>query len=129
MVLNKILQRLKEGESAEETESAAEALVTTRRQRRQPTGTSASYGIEVEGVDDVMLRIAKCCRPVPGDPIVGYISLGRGITIHRDDCPNTQALRRDPDRFVRSTGRASTPSPSRSSSRSTAGTATACSRT
>ena len=48
-----------------------------------------------------MLRLAKCCRPVPGDPIVGYVSLGRGITIHRDDCPNTAALRKDPERFVR----------------------------
>jgi GTP pyrophosphokinase len=48
-----------------------------------------------------MLRMAKCCRPVPGDPIVGYVSLGRGITIHRDDCPNTAALRKDPERFVR----------------------------
>jgi guanosine-3',5'-bis(diphosphate) 3'-pyrophosphohydrolase len=47
-----------------------------------------------------MLRMAKCCRPVPGDPIVGYVSLGRGITIHRDDCPNTAALRKDPERFV-----------------------------
>jgi GTP pyrophosphokinase len=47
-----------------------------------------------------MLRIAKCCRPVPGDPIVGYISLGRGITIHRDDCPNVAVLRKDPQRFT-----------------------------
>jgi len=54
----------------------------------------------VEGIDDVMLRLAKCCRPVPGDPIVGYISLGRGITIHRDDCPNARALRKDPERFT-----------------------------
>ena len=38
---------------------------------------------------------------MPGDPIVGYVSLGRGITIHRDDCPNTMALRKDPERFVR----------------------------
>jgi GTP pyrophosphokinase len=52
-------------------------------------------------VDDVMLRLAKCCRPVPGDPIVGYISLGRGITIHRGDCPNARALAKDPDRFTK----------------------------
>jgi GTP pyrophosphokinase len=101
VVTNKVLQRLKAGEAAEAESSAAESLVSTRRQRRQPTGSSASYGIRVEGVDDVMLRMAKCCRPVPGDPIVGYVSLGRGITIHRDDCPNTAALRKDPERFVR----------------------------
>ena len=47
-----------------------------------------------------MLRLAKCCRPVPGDPIVGYISLGRGITIHREDCPNALLLRKDPERFT-----------------------------
>ena len=47
-----------------------------------------------------MLRLAKCCRPVPGDPIVGYISLGRGITIHREDCPNATALRKNPERFT-----------------------------
>jgi GTP pyrophosphokinase len=47
-----------------------------------------------------MIRLAKCCRPVPGDPIVGYVSLGRGITIHREDCPNARALRKDPERFV-----------------------------
>ena len=101
VVTNKVLQRLKAGEAAEDESSAAESLVSSRRQRRQPTGSSASYGIRVEGVDDVMLRMAKCCRPVPGDPIVGYVSLGRGITIHRDDCPNTAALRKDPERFVR----------------------------
>jgi GTP pyrophosphokinase len=61
---------------------------------------ASEYGISVEGVDDVVVRLAKCCRPVPGDEIVGYVSLGRGITIHREDCTNVKALRKDPDRFV-----------------------------
>jgi GTP diphosphokinase / guanosine-3',5'-bis(diphosphate) 3'-diphosphatase len=101
VVVNKVTQRLKQGEAAEgETRTMAEDLLSTRRQRRQPTSSSSQYGIAVEGVDDVMLRLAKCCRPVPGDPIVGYISLGRGITIHREDCPNAVQLRKDPERFT-----------------------------
>ncbi|HSD79746.1 MAG TPA: bifunctional (p)ppGpp synthetase/guanosine-3',5'-bis(diphosphate) 3'-pyrophosphohydrolase [Solirubrobacteraceae bacterium] len=101
VVVNKVLQRLKHGEAADEERDPVEELVSPRRPRRQPTGQSSSYGIKVDGVDDVMVRLAKCCRPVPGDPIVGYVSLGRGITIHRDDCPNTAQLRKDPERFVR----------------------------
>jgi GTP pyrophosphokinase len=100
VVTNKVLHRLKQGEAADEETTTVDSLVTTRRQRRQPEGSSSSYGIVVEGVDDVLLRMAKCCRPVPGDPIVGYVSLGRGITIHRDDCPNAAALRKDVERFV-----------------------------
>ena len=131
VVVNKVMQRLKQGEAAEdETDRRRVARHHRAAQRRQPTGTAGAYGIRVEGVDDVMLRLAKCCRPVPGDPIVGYVSLGRGITIHRDDCPNTVALRKDPERFVRvALGGRPRERPSRSSSRSTPGTATACSRT
>jgi len=101
VVVNKVMQRLKQGEAAEDETDPAESLVSTRRARRQPTGKAGNYGIRVDGVEDVLVRLAKCCRPVPGDPIVGYVSLGRGITIHRDDCPNTVALRKDPERFVR----------------------------
>jgi GTP diphosphokinase / guanosine-3',5'-bis(diphosphate) 3'-diphosphatase len=100
VVVNKIMQRLKEGEAADAEPTAADDLLQTRRRRSRPTTSSSKYGITVEGVDDVMLRMAKCCRPVPGDPIVGYISLGRGITIHRGDCPNVAVLRRDPERFT-----------------------------
>jgi len=99
VVVNKVMQRLKQGESADVEGSAAD-LLRVGRARRRPTRSSGQYGIKVEGVEDVMLRLAKCCRPVPGDEIVGYISLGRGITIHREDCPNTALLRKDPDRFT-----------------------------
>jgi guanosine-3',5'-bis(diphosphate) 3'-pyrophosphohydrolase len=100
VVVNKIMQRLKQGEAAESEPTAADDLLSTRRRRARPTTSSKHYGIAVDGVDEVLLRIAKCCRPVPGDPIVGYISLGRGITIHREDCPNVAVLRKDPERFT-----------------------------
>ena len=70
------------------------------RASRKPEAPSSKFGIRVEGVDDVPLRLAKCCRPVSGDPILGYVSLGRGITIHREDCKNVEALMKDPERFT-----------------------------
>ncbi|MDQ3587154.1 MAG: bifunctional (p)ppGpp synthetase/guanosine-3',5'-bis(diphosphate) 3'-pyrophosphohydrolase [Actinomycetota bacterium] len=96
---NKIMQRLKQGESAVEPKGAGAELLE-RREGPKKTAASSSYGISVEGIDDVMLRLAKCCRPVPGDPIVGYISLGKGITIHHEDCPNARALKKNPERFA-----------------------------
>ena len=98
-VTTKLIARLKEGESAVEPASAATELLE-RREQPKKTAASSTYGIKVEGVDDVMLRLAKCCRPVPGDPIVGYISLGKGITIHHVDCKNARHLRRNPERFT-----------------------------
>jgi GTP pyrophosphokinase len=100
LVVGKVLQRLKQGESADGEASAMDLLRVGRSRSRQPIKRSGQYGIKVDGVDDVMLRLAKCCRPVPGDEIVGYISLGRGITIHRGDCPNAGLLRKDPERFT-----------------------------
>ncbi len=100
VVVNKVMQRLKQGETAESEPTATDDLLRQGRRRSRPTTSSSRYGISVDGVEDVMLRLAKCCRPVPGDPIVGYISLGRGITIHRDDCPNAAVLKKDPERFT-----------------------------
>jgi guanosine-3',5'-bis(diphosphate) 3'-pyrophosphohydrolase len=101
-VANKLLQRLKAGEAVagDETESRLAGVLEGRDERQRRTQEASAYGIEVKGVDDVVVRLAKCCRPVPGDKIVGYVSLGRGITIHRKDCKNVVPLKKAPERFT-----------------------------
>jgi guanosine-3',5'-bis(diphosphate) 3'-pyrophosphohydrolase len=101
-VVNKLMQRLKQGEAVtgDETESRLAGVLEGRDERERRTQQASGYGIAVKGIDDVMVRLAKCCRPVPGDEIVGYVSLGRGITIHREDCKNVAALKKSPDRFT-----------------------------
>ncbi len=90
-IVNKVIQRLKT------TDVAEEEIVPRKPKATAPSG---AVGINVEGVQDVLIRLAKCCTPVPSDEIVGYISLGKGITIHREDCPNVKTLRRNPERFT-----------------------------
>ena len=101
-VTNKLMQRLKAGDAVagDESEARLQGVLEGRDARERRTQQASGYGITVKGVDDVMVRLAKCCRPVPGDEIVGYVSLGRGITIHREDCKNVAALQRSPDRFT-----------------------------
>jgi GTP pyrophosphokinase len=92
-IVDKVLEQLKVSEVAPEP-------VTVKKPRAREAAGSETYGINVIGVEDVLVRLARCCTPVPGDDIVGYISLGKGITIHRGDCPNVRALRRNPERFT-----------------------------
>ena len=92
-VANKVLHRLK-------TEQVVEEEALPRKPKARETVASQNFGILVPGVEEVLVRMAKCCTPVPGDEIAGYISLGKGITIHRLDCPNVKALMRNPDRFT-----------------------------
>jgi GTP diphosphokinase / guanosine-3',5'-bis(diphosphate) 3'-diphosphatase len=101
VVTQKIMQKLRQGESAVDHDGAAAQLLERKKDRSRSTANSSTYGIVVDGIDDVMLRLAKCCRPVPGDPIVGYISLGKGITIHHSACSNAIALQRNPERFTK----------------------------
>ncbi|HKV45530.1 MAG TPA: bifunctional (p)ppGpp synthetase/guanosine-3',5'-bis(diphosphate) 3'-pyrophosphohydrolase, partial [bacterium] len=69
-----------------------------------PTAVSppsqTAHGIRVRGVDNVLMRFGRCCSPLPGDRVLGYITRGRGVSIHRADCPNIQFLRGQPERLV-----------------------------
>ena len=61
-------------------------------------GTGNDRGVRIHGVDGVMVRYAQCCQPVPGDEVVGYVTRGRGVSIHRADCPNLLPLAHEPER-------------------------------
>jgi GTP pyrophosphokinase len=69
------------------------------RSARKPKQTGG--GVIVAGMDDVLVRLSKCCNPVPGDEIVGFITRGRGVSVHRATCPNAKALEGSPERFIK----------------------------
>ncbi|GAB4243901.1 MAG: GTP pyrophosphokinase [Thermoleophilia bacterium] len=94
-VLTKVMQKLNR-DVAEVKQDLPRSAVAPRTRRT----TTGDLGIRVEGIEDVAIRIPQCCRPVPGDDVVGYISLGKGITVHRRDCPNVRALEKNPERFT-----------------------------
>jgi GTP pyrophosphokinase len=60
----------------------------------------SSSGVRIAGVDDVLVRLSKCCSPVPGDPIIGYVTIGRGVSVHRADCPNVAYMSATPERIL-----------------------------
>jgi GTP pyrophosphokinase len=71
-----------------------------KEQARKSKAKARKEGIVVDGVDDLMVRFANCCNPLPGDDVVGIITRGRGISVHTVDCPNLEANRYDMDRMV-----------------------------
>jgi GTP diphosphokinase / guanosine-3',5'-bis(diphosphate) 3'-diphosphatase len=66
--------------------------VTVREPRRQRRAGGSKSGVHVEGLDDVMVRLSRCCTPVPGDEIMGFVTRGRGVSVHRADCANAVSL-------------------------------------
>ncbi|MBV8116956.1 MAG: bifunctional (p)ppGpp synthetase/guanosine-3',5'-bis(diphosphate) 3'-pyrophosphohydrolase [Candidatus Eremiobacteraeota bacterium] len=74
----------------------------TKIGRKAPVrkGGRKSSGVRIAGVDDVLVRLSKCCSPVPGDPIIGYVTIGRGVSVHRADCPNVAYMNATPERML-----------------------------
>ncbi len=81
-----IMTRLLEEYRKVNAQEAPESII--KESRAEKEREIPGHGIQVKGVDNIMIRFAKCCNPVPGDPIIGYITKGRGVSVHRGDCVN-----------------------------------------
>uniref|UniRef100_UPI00286E5D08 ACT domain-containing protein n=1 Tax=Nocardioides sp. TaxID=35761 RepID=UPI00286E5D08 len=79
-------------------EDLAEGVTITRRSRA--TTGSTDSGVIVKGVDDVWVKLAKCCTPVPPDPILGFVTKGGGVSVHRRSCTNAAELETQPERLI-----------------------------
>ncbi len=108
-VANMMLKELQKDSVAEESRSQAnlnaaagmnlktENITKQASRPRKKQGT----GVAVKGVDDALVNLSKCCNPVPGDEIVGFVTRGRGVTVHRAGCPNVRDLKENsPERFI-----------------------------
>ena len=73
-------------------------ITSVARPKRHETHTS--NGIVVKGLNDVLVRLSRCCNPVFGDDIVGFVTRGRGVSVHRADCPNAKSLMKEPERII-----------------------------
>jgi guanosine-3',5'-bis(diphosphate) 3'-pyrophosphohydrolase len=91
MVAQRVRQRLGGG---------SERLPVTARKPSRANARRRSAGVHVEGLDDMFVRLSKCCMPVPGDEIIGFMTRGRGVSVHRTDCPSAEGFSSRPDRVV-----------------------------
>ncbi|MBN2822968.1 MAG: bifunctional (p)ppGpp synthetase/guanosine-3',5'-bis(diphosphate) 3'-pyrophosphohydrolase, partial [Coriobacteriia bacterium] len=101
-VMTKLIKHMaKDTVSPKEAEERTPALLPTTpmtppRSKRRRTQS----GVRVKGIDDLLVRLARCCNPVPGDEIVGFVTRGRGVSVHRKDCPNAKDLLAQAERII-----------------------------
>ena len=108
-IANRVLKLLTENGSVEQKESFLVTSATSKNvvppmlttvKPRKKVASSSSNGVVVKGLGDVLVRLSHCCNPVPGDPIMGFVTRGRGISVHRADCPNAADLKRSSERII-----------------------------
>ncbi len=89
-----------EGGDEMAADEASEDRIVTGQQRRLTPTLRTDSGVVVKGTSDLLVKLAKCCTPVPGDPIMGFVTKGSGVSVHRENCVNADSLRSEPERLV-----------------------------
>ncbi|MFB8089989.1 RelA/SpoT family protein [Streptomyces sp. NPDC055992] len=95
-VVQKLVQALGGEDAANEDLEESTPPSRSRNKRR----SNADPGVVVKGVEDVWVKLARCCTPVPGDPIIGFVTRGSGVSVHRADCVNVDSLSQQPERIL-----------------------------
>ena len=85
---------------ATDSDAAEAVFELPTKPRSANSGRQGSAGVLVRGDSDVMAKLARCCTPVPGDKIIGFVTRGSGVSVHRDDCRNVEQLRLEPERLM-----------------------------
>ena len=95
-IIARMLEEYRKVHKEDDIEKTLEALSKEKVHKEKPS----QNGIIVKGIDNCLVKLSKCCNPVPGDEIIGYITRGRGVSVHRTDCVNTKKLLEDGNRII-----------------------------
>ena len=95
-VIARMLIEYRKEHKEDTIEEKIEELETTKTKNTKPS----SSGIVVKGIDNCLVKLSKCCNPLPGDEIIGYITKGRGVSVHRKDCVNINDLLKEENRII-----------------------------
>ena len=104
-VVNLLTKDIRQQRANEQRKQQEKELLEDHKQIENPAKEAPRSGknndhILIAGIDNMMVRLSRCCNPIPGDQIVGYITKGRGVSIHRVDCPNVQVENENGSRLI-----------------------------